>query len=443
MTWYRERRPLVLALMLGLASPLAGQANKNDVELATFDRAWQIVWETHFDTTFNGVDWKALRDEFRPRAVGAPRDTVRLLLRTMLTRLGQSHFALLPADAVDDDPVQRARSNGTIGLEVRLVEGRVTVTKVDPKGAAAAAGIRTGWIVTAIDSNRIDSLLARLQVRPSRNPLGLRAVSGINNLLAGLPEAPVTLALLDQTDQPVERRVIRRADPSPPVKWGHFPTFFARFEAREISQDGSRVGVIWFNNWLVPLMRQVDSAVDVYREHDGIVIDLRGNTGGVAFMVNGLAGHFTPRTDTLGINKTRTMTMYFVANPRRSTADGRTVTPFAGPVAVLTDELSGSASEVFTGGMQAIRRVRVFGDTSIGGVLPATWDRLPNGDVLYHATGEFITSTGERLEGRGVLPDEPVAVTRADLLAGRDPVLEAAVRWIGTRRATKNPGGNP
>ena len=443
MTWYRERRLLVLALTLGLVTPLAGQATSHDVELATFDRAWQIVWETHFDTTFNGVDWKGLRDEFRPRAVGAPRDSVRLLLRTMLARLGQSHFALIPADAVDDDPVQRSRSNGTIGLEVRLLEGRVTVTKIDPSGAAAAAGIRTGWIVTAVDSNRTDSLLARLRSRPSRNPVGLRTVSSINNWLSGGPGTPVTLTLHDQADQPVVHRVIRRADPSMPVKWGHFPTFFARFESREITQDDSRIGVIWFNNWLVPLMRQVDSAVDVYRGHDGIVLDLRGNTGGVAFMVNGLAGHFTPRTDTLGVNKTRTMTMYFVANPRRSTADGRTVTPFAGPVAVLTDELSGSASEVFTGGMQAIQRVRVFGDTSIGGVLPAMWDRLPNGDVLYHATGEFITSTGERLEGRGVLPDEPVAVTRADLLAGRDPVLEAAIRWIGTRRGTKNPGGTP
>jgi hypothetical protein len=42
-----------------------------------------------------------------------------------------------------------------------------------------------------------------------------------------------------------------------------------------------------------------------------------------------------------------------------------------------------------------------------------------------------------------VLPDQPIAVTRADLLAGRDPVLEAAVRWIGSQRGTKNPGGNP
>ncbi|MDH5551285.1 MAG: hypothetical protein OEZ42_15480, partial [Gemmatimonadota bacterium] len=50
--------------------------------LETFDRAWQIVYDTHFDTTFNGVDWVALRDELRPRvqsasALGELRGTIR------------------------------------------------------------------------------------------------------------------------------------------------------------------------------------------------------------------------------------------------------------------------------------------------------------------------------------------------------------------------------
>lgn len=425
------------------ATAAAAQTTPEDVQLASFDEAWRIVWETHFDTTFNGVDWKALRDEFRPRAVGAPRDTIRALLQNMLNRLGQSHFALLPADAIDDDPAERARGNGTTGLDLRLIEGRIMVTRVEPGSAAEAAGIKTGWIVTGVDRRRVDSLLTRLESRTSRTPVGLRAVSALNAWLGGTPGSEVTLSLLDGNDRPVEQRLVRQADGSMPVKWGHFPTFFARFSSREIRRNDTRVGLIWFNNWLVQLMRQVDSAVDHYRGYDGIILDLRGNTGGIAAMVSGLAGHFTPRRDTLGINRTRTTTLYFVANPRRSTADGRQVTPFTGPVAILTDEMSASASEVFAGGMRAINRVQIFGDTTIGAVLPAIWDRLPNGDVLYHALGEFITSTGERLEGRGVLPDETIAVTRADLLAGRDPVLEAAVRWIGSQRGTRTPGGNP
>lgn len=435
-------RGTLLVLMLGAAAaPLTAQP-RADENLATFDAAWRLVHRTHFDTTFNGVDWNALRDSLRPFAVGASRDSVRTLIGTMLARLGQSHFALFPSEVAEETSDRSASSNGTVGMDLGLIEGRITVQRVEPDGASSIAGIQPGWIVTGVDDVQVDTLVDRLRARPGRYSLTLRAIRSVATLLLGPVDSTVTVRLLDEKDRPVARTVVRRTDTGPPVKWGYFPTFFARFSAREVQEGRARAGVIWFSNWLVPLVRQVDSAVDAYRGLDGIVLDLRRNSGGVAAMVSGVAGHFTAHHDTLGINQMRTSRLVFVANPRTATADGRSVAPFAGPVAVLLDELSGSASEIFAAGMHAIGRVRVFGATSIGGVLPASWDRLPNGDVLYHAIGEFITPKGERLEGRGVVPDEPVTVTRADLLAGRDPVLNAAMRWI-TRERGRRTGGTP
>ena len=80
--------------------------------------------------------------------------------------------------------------------------------------------------------------------------------------------------------------------------------------------------------------------------------------------------------------------------------------------------------------MQQIGRARVFGETSAGEALPALMVRLPSQDVLYHAIANFTGPDGTRVEGRGVVPDEVVPLTRAGLLAGRDAPLEAAVRWI-------------
>jgi carboxyl-terminal processing protease len=128
--------------------------------------------------------------------------------------------------------------------------------------------------------------------------------------------------------------------------------------------------------------------------------------------------------------KTRDSELKFVANPRLVNARGERVAHYAGPVAILVDGLSGSASECFAGGMQSIRRARVFGETTMGHALPALFDRLPNGDVLIHAYGDFVTADGTRLEGRGVVPDETVVPARDDLLAGRDPALAAALSWI-------------
>jgi carboxyl-terminal processing protease len=112
---------------------------------------------------------------------------------------------------------------------------------------------------------------------------------------------------------------------------------------------------------------------------------------------------------------------------------------FAGPLAILVDAMSGSASECFTGGMQSIGRARVFGQPSMGQALPALFDRLPNGDVLIHAYGDFVTSDGTRLEGRGVIPDEIQPLRREELLAGRDRPLEAALAWIDRMKAAPGP----
>jgi carboxyl-terminal processing protease len=101
--------------------------------------------------------------------------------------------------------------------------------------------------------------------------------------------------------------------------------------------------------------------------------------------------------------------------------------------------MSGSASECFAGGMQSIGRARIFGQTSMGQALPALFDRLPNGDLLIHAYGDFVTATGTRLEGQGVIPDEAVPLERADLLAGRDRTMEAALAWIDRSPSHKTP----
>jgi carboxyl-terminal processing protease len=105
------------------------------------------------------------------------------------------------------------------------------------------------------------------------------------------------------------------------------------------------------------------------------------------------------------------------------------VEPFAGPVAVLVDGLTGSTSECFAGGLQSLGRVRVVGTTTMGQALPASTKTLSNGDVLMYAIGDFVTSTGVRLEGRGVVPDEIVSLEPAALAAGHD-AMAAALAWL-------------
>jgi carboxyl-terminal processing protease len=79
--------------------------------------------------------------------------------------------------------------------------------------------------------------------------------------------------------------------------------------------------------------------------------------------------------------------------------------------------------------------VRVFGEQTAGQALPAVAERLPNGDILYHAIADFRGPSGRSMEGDGVMPDEVVRPARAALLRGEDPALDRAAAWAATAPA--------
>jgi carboxyl-terminal processing protease len=425
----RGRRHLLLGLFLAAAAAVGAAQSTSGLE--TFDRAWTIVRDTHFDRVMNGVDWDAVRVELRPRAAAATTPgELRAVIREMLGRLGLSHFALIPASADAPGEIPSDRS-GVPGFDVRLIDGLVVVTDVDADGPAAAAGVRPGWAITEIDGTPVGRVIGHLPGDAPARLTDVEAWRALQLRLRGPAGSTAAVRFDTGAGEPQQVSIARRAESGQPVTIGHLPTMQVRVssEARR-TPAGHRVGLIRFNVWMPLVDRRFQEAIDSFRSADGIVIDLRGNPGGLAAMLMGISGHFVEKPVPLGIMKTRDAELRFTANPRLTSAAGQRVAPFAGPVAIVVDGLSGSATECFAGGMQAIGRARVFGQTTMGQALPALFDQLPNGDLMIHAYGDFVTADGTRLEGRGVVPDETVPLRRGDLLAGRDTPVEAALAWI-------------
>ena len=424
-----RRRTAIAVLLVSLGAAASAQV---PLGVDTFDAAWRIVRDTHFDTTFNGVDWEATRTELRPRAEAAKSTAeLRGVITSMLGRLGQSHFAILPASA---DPTESTGSVGEAvpGLDVRLIGDDLVVTDVDEGRGAAKAGVQPGWKLVSVGGKPIADALRNLPQTTDQRLRGLQAWRIAQSRLRGGDGSFVELRLDDgTTPDGVKVTIERQREQGLPVKVGSLPQMYVRVldESRKTPRGGT-AGVIGFNVWMAAVDAPFAKAVDKHRTADGIVLDLRGNPGGLAAMIMGISGHFVPERKVLGVMKTRDNTLEFKANPRTVDSTGKPVTVYDGPVAILVDAMSGSASECFAGGMQSVGRVRVFGQTTMGQALPALFDKLPNGDVMIHAYADFVTGNGTRLEGRGVIPDEPTPFTREDLLAGRDRALEAALAWI-------------
>jgi carboxyl-terminal processing protease len=424
----------VLSTDIGAQSPTAYD---RALELASFDTAWQRVRDSYYDASMRGLNWNALRDSLRPRVEhGRSRDDTRSAITTLLSRLGESHFGVLPGEAMDAGAAATSDRAGDAGMDLRFIDSSLVVTRVEAGTPAQALGIRPGWVIEEIDTLRVlDALRATSKISGSARRFALvRLTLNLNGRLAGPAGGTIRLAMRDGANVRRELSVPLRETPGQVVEYGALPPMHVRFESERLTSSSGCVGLIRFNMFMTPVTPQFEDAMSGSRACNGIVLDLRGNLGGLGAMIMGLSGHFFARPETLGTMRLREANMRYVANPVRFSRSGQPLVPYEGRVAIIVDELSASTTEILAAAMQRLGRARVFGGPSAGQALPALLTRLPNGDRLMYVIADFAGPGGARIEGAGVIPDEPTPLSRRSLLAGRDEALEAALRWIESSR---------
>lgn len=412
--------PVVLALFISVApSPAApAQAQKPPAQAAappafaendeipldlrqkTFDCVWETIRDKYFDTAFGGVDWAAVGNAYRPK-VDETKESGAFhgLLKQMLKELGGSHLAIIaPHEMTRERKAEPEQRTAPEGVEVRFVEGRIGVVAVAPDSPAWAAGLRPGHFLLKIDGADVPKTLAE-----------------VRRALAGPPQSTATLTVLDGSDREQALAVPRTAPYQDRANLAR-----TRLEYRRITP---RVGYIRFDGWGFDLKPKLEAALNDLWASDALIIDLRQNRGGVNPGVDYLASVLLPGSGLLAVATLRSGVRSdwpFSAGDRH----------WPGKLAILVDEASGSASEVFAGAMQEMGRAVVLGRTSYGGVLNSTQAPLPTGGVLQYPHSDMRTPKGRRIEGVGVVPDVPVELRREDLLEGVDTLIERAVQEI-------------
>jgi carboxyl-terminal processing protease len=413
---------LALLLVVSAAAP-ARPPGGAEARRETFETVWRIVNERFYDPNFNGVDWKAVRVRYAPLVDAVKSDAdLYPLLNTMLGELKASHFAVKPPGANDptSNDVNDPSWGGGAGLTARLVEGRVTITAVEPDGPADEAGLRPGFVLTRIGAVDLADVERRAAASTDSPVMAsFRARRAVAAMLGGMPGSAVDVAYLDATNTPRTASVVRAEILGKPLRFGELPTVITQVESKRL--DGG-IGYLRFNIWLPGMLEQIRTAIRSMHDAPAIVVDLRNNPGGVGAMAPAVAALFLDRETKLGAMRMRRGELRFVAYGKEGA--------YAGPLVLLVDEGTASTSEIFAGTLQEAGRSAVAGQPSVGAVLPSIIEKLPNGAILQYAVADFTTPKGVLLEGRGVLPDLAVPLKRADFLAGRDPVLDAALAHI-------------
>jgi Periplasmic protease len=286
--------------------------------------------------------------------------------------------------------------------------------------------LRPGFAVKRIDGAETAKMQREIIAQMNMNPLirdwspGLKSFLVARRILyraGGNPGSTARLQYLDERGL-VREAAIEREKPSGELslRFGNLPAEFMEIEAKRLP---SGPGYIRFNAFMMPVMDKVRSALREFKDAQGVIFDLRGNVGGIGDLVMGIVGLMETRQTSLGTSRRRSDQLKLAVFPQAQ--------PYTGPVAVLIDGGSGSATEIFAAGLQELRRAVIVGERSAGAVLPSDMVKLPTGAIFQYAFADFRTPSGALIEGRGVAPDVEVKHTRASLLAGRDAQLEKAI----------------
>lgn len=165
------------------------------------------------------------------------------------------------------------------------------------------------------------------------------------------------------------------------------PTFYLDFEGQRTNKKDFR-----------STTRDVARLIDELEEEgiDGLVIDLRNNGGGALQEANSLVGLFISRGPTVQIRDSDGRVNIL--------GDSGGTTHYSGPLAVVINRLSASASEIFAGAIQDYGRGLVVGEQSFGKGTVQTIMDLSYGQLKI-TRAKFYRVSGDSTQHRGIVPD--------------------------------------
>ncbi len=183
------------------------------------------------------------------------------------------------------------------------------------------------------------------------------------------------------------------------------------------------IGYIQTFEFYDDIPQELDKALtDLHNQNvDSLILDLRGNRGGVN--VDHLMGRFLKSGTELGSSKGRR-----VQSRKYAQSDKRPLETL--PLVVLVDDSSGSASEIAALAFKEFGLAPVIGTKTAGAVGSTQRFELGDGSLLSITVAVYVSVNGASLNTIGITPDITVDRTNDDIVAARDPQLDAAITTV-------------
>jgi len=362
-----------------------------------FDEAWAGIEENFYDSRFHGVDWMKIRNRYKAYLPFLnSRSDLRVLLNDMLGELNSSHLGFNTSGA------EESKGFTTVSNEPGILFDnshpyRVNAVVFNSNAAKRGVDIQPGDVLVAVDGVRVDPKTDRdfYFARPSL----------------------AREMILTFSRNGTERDVRIRPHGSAQFKELLYDEWIRTNRRRVDSLGKNRIAYSYMKNMSgEELQRFMLDMVEQENNKDGIILDLRYNTGG---NVHDAVLRFLSQRPYL-----KWQYRGGSLSPQSNFA------PAAKPIVLLVNEQSLSDAEMTAAGFKALKLGKIIGTETYRWIIFTSAKSLVDGSTFRVPAWGCYTLDGKDLELTGVSPDIYIKNTFLDRLEGRDPQLERAVQEI-------------
>ncbi|MBE7712499.1 MAG: S41 family peptidase [Cyanobacteria bacterium SIG26] len=349
-----------------------------------FDYTWQTIKNEYYDPNFNDQYWLRWKNHYRGK-IKTEADA-KVAIDSMLTSLNDPYSRFLTKE-------EFAQQNSTItskisGIGVNIINnsGKIKINSVMENTPAQFADLKVNDILISIDGKKVSGL----------------SLSEVANLVKGPINTFVTIDIL-RNNKIITKKIIRKEITIKTVK----------------SSIDKNIGYIQITSFISnSTPNEILEALENTTNTKGLIIDLRGNTGGLlpnAIFASNLFIHKGKIVSIVGRNG---LNYDVMAQDTNVNIDK--------PIIILVDGASASASEIFSGAMKDYHKAKLLGTKTFGKGMVQKVIPMPNETGINLTIAKYLTPNGNDINKHGIKPDITVYLDKTDILQKKDSQLESA-----------------